>query len=184
MKRTAETALGALSPGESQGYTTRARLEAKAKGKDEDRSLSSVVKKGKDRWRPNRVLEDYVNLVGDMMYPKLVYPAYGYDSNKSRFPFERITTLGYLLNPVRRPTVAEKWSPYEIAVFEASLTLFGKNFHQVAKFIKTKSTKDVIEFYYMWKKTGHYKQWKKVCDLPDWRDDPDVLREEEEARRR
>ena len=29
--------------------------------------------------------------------------------------------------------------------------------HQVG----TKSTKEVIEFYYVWKKGHHYKQWKK-----------------------
>lgn len=27
--------------------------------------------------------------------------------------------------------------------------------------IKTKSTKDVIEFYYVWKMTSHYQQWKR-----------------------
>jgi hypothetical protein len=125
-------------------------LEVKPKNAAEaDRS---VVGKGKDRWRPHRATEDYVNFVGDIMYPKTVFPAPGYDASKGRFPFERISTLGFLLNPMRRPMVIEKWSPHEVAVFEASLTLFGKNFHQVAKFIKTKTTKDVIEFYYVWKK--------------------------------
>lgn len=135
----------------SQSQThSRARLEVKPKNAAEaDRS---VVGKGKDRWRPHRATEDYVNFVGDIMYPKTVFPAPGYDASKGRFPFERISTLGFLLNPMRRPMVIEKWSPHEVAVFEASLTLFGKNFHQVAKFIKTKTTKDVIEFYYVWKK--------------------------------
>jgi hypothetical protein len=27
--------------------------------------------------------------------------------------------------------------------------------------VKTKTTKEVIEFYYDWKKTSHYKEWKK-----------------------
>ena len=33
--------------------------------------------------------------------------------------------------------------------------------HQV---LKTKSTKDVIEFYYVWKMTSHYQQWKKAFE--------------------
>lgn len=189
---------------DSQVRDNRPRLETKSKGEHIDRSAN--IKKGKDRWRPHRITEDYVNFVGDMMYPKTVYPAYGYEPTKGRFPFERITTLGYLLNPMRRPSVAEKWSPYEVSVFEASMTLFGKNFHQVAKMVRlhslsllapshnnathshyitvpslkttlqvrSKNTKEVIEFYYFWKKTSHYKQWKKVY-VRDDRDDPEVL---------
>jgi hypothetical protein len=35
--------------------------------------------------------------------------------------------------------------------------------------IKTKSVKEVVEFYYEWKNTSHYKQWKKHY-IPDDRD--------------
>jgi hypothetical protein len=40
--------------------------------------------------------------------------------------------------------------------------------------VKTKTVKEVIEFYYEWKKTGHYKQWKKQY-IPDIRDEPASL---------
>lgn len=40
--------------------------------------------------------------------------------------------------------------------------------------IKTKSTQEIIEFYYMWKKTTHYQQWKKSY-VPDERDTPVLL---------
>jgi len=82
--------------------------------------------------------------------------------------------LSFLLSPIRKPSVVEKWSPLEVAIFEASLALYGKNFHQVQKHIKTKSCKEVIEFYYMWKKTNHYKQWKETY-IPDEPDTPTVL---------
>lgn len=36
------------------------------------------------RWRAQRMTEDYVNLVGDMMYPKVGFGAYGYDTDKAR----------------------------------------------------------------------------------------------------
>jgi hypothetical protein len=63
----------------------------------------------------------------------------------------------------------EKWSPYEIALFEACITLNGKNFHKIQKYIQTKTVKEIIEFYYEWKKTQHYKEWKKSY-FPDERD--------------
>jgi hypothetical protein len=40
--------------------------------------------------------------------------------------------------------------------------------------IKTKSTKEVIEFYYEWKKSRHYQIWKKNY-IPDERDTPTVV---------
>lgn len=43
-----------------------------------------------------------------------------------------------------------------------------------SKQIQTKTVQDVIEFYYDWKKTSHYKQWKKNY-LPDERDVPTVI---------
>ena len=56
--------------------------------------------------------------------------------------------------------VADKWSPYEIALFESALSLVGKHFSHVAHVIKTKSAAECIEFYYVWKKTAHYTAWK------------------------
>ena len=38
-----------------------------------------------------------------------------------------------LLCPVRRPSVIEKWSPFEIAVFEGAIFLHGKCFHTLQK---------------------------------------------------
>ena len=89
----------------------------------------------KERLKKARITEEYVNFVGDIMYPKKVFGPYGHQPEKNRFPVERMTTLGFLLNPLRRRTVLEKWSPLEIALFEASMTLFGKAFHRVQKYV-------------------------------------------------
>lgn len=137
--------------------------------KDKSDKGSGAGVKSKERWRTHRMADDYVCLVGDLMYPKTLIGPYGYDPEEGRLPLDRVTTLGYLLNPLRRPSVIEKWSPFEVAVFEAALTLFGKQFHTVAKYVRSKTTKEVIEFYYDWKKTSHYKQWKKTY-IPDERD--------------
>jgi hypothetical protein len=108
------------------------------------------------------MIEDYTNFVGELMYPKTVFGPYGSVPEEGRFCLSRINTLGYLTSALRRPTVLEKWSPYEVAVFESCLTLFGKDFWQTSKILKTKTTMEVIEFYYSWKKTDHYKQWKRT----------------------
>jgi hypothetical protein len=119
------------------------------------------------RWRAHRMAEDYIQLSSQMMMPGIHLAPFGYDATTGQFPVESITALSILISPLRRPTVVEKWSPYEIAVFEAALAVVGKEFHQVQKFVKTKSTKDIIEFYYIWKKTAHYKVWKRQYILPE-----------------
>lgn len=119
---------------------------------------------------------------------------------------ERIPALGYLLSPLRKPTVIEKWSPYEVSLFESAIMLYGKNFHMIQQIVRpfqahpvttlsavsprhsdgthasrfrlalqvnTKTANEVIEFYYMWKQTSHYKYWKKVY-VPDQLEEEDA----------
>jgi hypothetical protein len=105
--------------------------------------------------------EDYVDFVGSVMYPATKMGPYGYDPLQREYPMEGISILSFIKSPLRRPSVMEKWSPYEIAVFEGSLLHFGKEFRNVSKQIGTKSTREVIDFYYIWKKTGHYRKWKE-----------------------
>jgi hypothetical protein len=106
--------------------------------------------------------EEYVDLVGSMMYPATRFRPYGFNPQKREYPLEGISLLGFMKSPLRRPTIIEKWSPYEIAIFEASLLHYGKEFHTVSKQIESKTTKEVIDFYYVWKKTDHYKRWKET----------------------
>lgn len=123
--------------------------------------------KGEERWRAHRMAEDYISLAGDMMLPGTHLGPFGYDPAQGKYPIERITAYGVLTSPLRKPSVIEKWSPYEIATFEAAVAIFGKQFNTVQKLIRSKSTKDIVEFYYIWKKTHHYKMWKKQYIPPD-----------------
>jgi len=50
----------------------------------------------------------------------------------------------------------------EIAIFEGSMLHYGKEFREISSQIGTKSTREVIDFYYIWKKTDHYKKWKET----------------------
>jgi hypothetical protein len=112
------------------------------------------------RWRSHQMAEDYVNAVGQLVYPGTRFRPYGYDTVNREYPLEHISVLAFLKSPLRRPSIIEKWSPYEVSVFEGAILHHGKEFHLVSREIKTKSTKEVIDFYYIWKKTAHYKKWK------------------------
>ncbi|KAL7575023.1 hypothetical protein ACA910_010836 [Epithemia clementina (nom. ined.)] len=77
-------------------------------------------------------------------------------------PGHAISGLGFLkAKQLRRPTIIEKWNPYEISMFQASLAHHGKRFEFVQKEIGTKTVQEIVDFYYVWKKTSHYQEWKK-----------------------
>lgn len=109
----------------------------------------------------HQMAEEYVDLVGSMMYPATRFRPYGFNPEKREYPLEGISLLGFMKSPLRRPSIIERWSPYEISIFEAGLLHYGKEFRDVSREIGTKTTKDVVDFYYVWKKTGHYKKWKE-----------------------
>lgn len=67
----------------------------------------------------------------------------------------------------RPTTILELWNPREVALFEAALYMHGKKFHKVQSLVKTKTTKDIVAFYYIWKKTSHYQQWKQQYTSED-----------------
>jgi hypothetical protein len=86
------------------------------------------------------------------------------------YPLHHLSALGFIKSPIRCPSVIERWSPYEVAVFEASLAEYGKDFFRVQKEIGgSKTTSEIVEFYYIWKKTSHYAKWKKEY-IPEYLD--------------
>lgn len=123
---------------------------------------------GGARWRAHQMVEDYVEFASNLLlYPTEELPGpFGVDhddDNKTSRPLETISALGYLTAPFRRPTIIETWSPYEIGLFEAGLGRYGKDFRTISKKLmnESKSTKEIIDFYYVWKKTSHYVKWKQ-----------------------
>jgi hypothetical protein len=116
------------------------------------------------RWRAHVLMEYYTEAVGHLMMP----PSSDGKVNPYWDGLERITTLGYLTSPLRQRTVWEDWSPRDVALFEAALMQYGKDFSKIAhKHLLNKQTKDVVAFYYIWKKTKHYKEWKRQYQPDD-----------------
>ena len=155
---------GDAGGGDAQGSSTTTPISAvissAATAVPPDRG-TSLSHPQRQRWRTHQMAEDFVTLAGRMMYPAIRLGPFDYDAAHGRYPIERVAALGVLTSPLRRPAVVERWSPYEIAVFESALSLYGKHFHQVQRVVRTKTTKEIVEFYYIWKKTSHYKVWKR-----------------------
>ncbi|CAK4186353.1 unnamed protein product [Aphanomyces euteiches] len=63
-------------------------------------------------------------------------------------------SLRHFKSPLRPPHVLDSWTPYQIALFELGISQFGKKFHMIQQLIPAKSTRDVVLFYYIWKKCG------------------------------
>jgi len=155
-----------------------------SKVNDTPNSTSTTLQKEQgipQRWRSHQMAEDYISLASSITLPPILkLGPYGYTPTIGQYPIEQVTALGYLTSELRRPTVIEKWNPYEISIFEAALAIHGKVFHTISKFVKTKNTKEVIEFYYVWKKTSHGKRWKNSY-VPEILESEDSSSEEEES---
>lgn len=84
------------------------------------------------------MVEDYVNTCGSIMYPKVTVGPFGYRPCDGRFPLERPSTLGMMRTELRRPTVIEKWSPYQVALFEGAISIHGKVGQRSARLDETR----------------------------------------------
>lgn len=45
------------------------------------------------------------------------------------------------------------WSEEECRQFELGMKKFGKNFNEIKKLVPTRTVKEIVQFYYIWKKT-------------------------------
>lgn len=157
--------IGSSSPGICHRNNVSSEKEAEQLEQDSNinsSSLESTPFESKERWKVHQMAEDYVNFVGTIMYPATQFQPYGYNAQQREYPIEKISMLGFLKSPLRRPNIIERWSPYEIAIFEGSMLHFGKQFRDISRQIGTKTIREVIDFYYIWKKTDHYKKWKET----------------------
>jgi hypothetical protein len=110
----------------------------------------------------HKLTDSYVELASNIvLYEQGQLGPYGYNVAENSWPLQCVSTLQYIQSKLRRGSVLERWSPLEIATFEAAMAVHGKVFDKIQKEIKTKSCQEIIDFYYVWKKTQHYERWKQ-----------------------
>ncbi|UKJ88297.2 metastasis-associated protein MTA2 [Theileria orientalis] len=80
--------------------------------------------------------------------------------NCSKLDLMYRVSFNILKSSHRQPEVIDLWGPKELVLFELALFKYGKEFHEIQKDIPTKSVKEIVDMYYMWKKTTRYKLWK------------------------
>ncbi|CEM28293.1 unnamed protein product [Vitrella brassicaformis CCMP3155] len=79
----------------------------------------------------------------------------------------KMTPFDLLISKYRHSHTIDLWGPKEVMIFEGAICRYGKDFHKIAKLVETKTTKECIDFYYLWKKTSRYRHWKDLRDLSD-----------------
>ncbi|KAF7456139.1 putative Myb-like DNA-binding domain protein [Cryptosporidium felis] len=80
-----------------------------------------------------------------------------------------ISPLDLLTHPFRNKDVIDLWGPHEVVLFECAVCKYGKEFDKIQRIIKTKTTKEIVDFYYsIWKRTNRYKAWKNNRELSDY----------------
>lgn len=102
-------------------------------------------------------LDKYIDIVNDLYFT----PAE--ESQEQKEMQFKFSSLDLLISPLRSQIPLEKWSPYEIALFNCCICKFGKNFEIFEKIIKTKRIDEILEFYSCWKNTKYYSAWKANC---------------------
>ncbi|PFH37141.1 hypothetical protein BESB_035990 [Besnoitia besnoiti] len=73
----------------------------------------------------------------------------------------KLTPLELLTSPLRKDNVIDLWGPKEVALFEAGICKYGKDFSALQRLIQTKTTCEIVDFYYLWKQTNRYIAWKQ-----------------------
>jgi len=110
----------------------------------------------------NARIDTFLHTIGTMYYRN--HANMGTNGNEVWVPADydklEYPTLDLLLSPLRKPNVLDNWCPREIALFEAGICAVGKDFHAIAQLIQSKSCKECVDFYYIWKKSSHYAMWK------------------------
>ncbi|ORM42000.1 uncharacterized protein BXIN_1043 [Babesia sp. Xinjiang] len=69
-------------------------------------------------------------------------------------------SFAMLTSDLRQPQVLDLWGPKEIVLFELGMFKHGKEFYEIQRTIPTKTVQEIVDMYYLWKKTNRYKLWK------------------------
>lgn len=107
-----------------------------------------------------KAFENYLALVSSIYYGGSFACRLLEGAGRRRRKSHGLRKVELLLSPLRKDYAFERWSPYEVAIFETSLCTFGKQFKKIEMLLGVKSYSEVTQFYYKWKQTSHYHAWK------------------------
>ena len=121
--------------------------------------VTSANSRHLDKLRTDALLSS----ISSMYYrPRLVHPNAAdvyVSADYDRFEYP---TVDALLSPLRKSSVLDDWTPLEVALFESGICSYGKDFHAISRLMAGRKTcGQCVEFYYVWKKSGHYAMWKE-----------------------
>ncbi|CAH2045181.1 unnamed protein product, partial [Iphiclides podalirius] len=81
----------------------------------------------------------------------------------------RAATLRLMSRPAAPSQHESRWTPDEVEAFLAGLGHYDKDFYRISQLIRTKDSKQCVQFYYFWKKVT--KDYKPLY-LRSWSTDP------------
>ncbi|KFM65939.1 Mesoderm induction early response protein 1, partial [Stegodyphus mimosarum] len=111
---------------------------------------------GKLLWNPLMISEEETD-----HYLRSIYSTGCYGSTEEEKALFLLHTCRYNAEEALRrysilPQISNTdliWQDDEIQNFEEGLFKYGKDFHSIQVKLRTKSTRDIVEFYYYWKKS-------------------------------
>ena len=153
------TALASTAASASAASTAPAAQLTSASTSAASLPSASVSSRHIDKLRTDLLLSS----ISSMYYrPRLVHPSAAdvyVSADYDRFEYP---TVDALLSPLRKTSVLDEWSPLEVALFESGICSYGKDFHAISRLMAgRKSCGQCVDFYYTWKKSGHYAMWKE-----------------------
>ncbi|KAF9906089.1 putative PHD type zinc finger protein with BAH domain-containing protein [Linnemannia zychae] len=113
--------------------------------------------------KPSHISDEYVaaymNRVNDL---SLCLPSHSADlidralSTLQRSGFDADKAVKEMATVEKRDFDIVDWTPKEIELFEEGIRLYGHELFAIKKKVETRSMKDIVRFFYQWKKTERY----------------------------
>ncbi|KAK3840326.1 MAG: hypothetical protein JOS17DRAFT_726745 [Linnemannia elongata] len=113
--------------------------------------------------KPSHITDEYVaDYMSRVKELSLPLPAHSADlidralSALQRSGFDADTALKEISTVQKRDFDIVDWTPKEIEAFEEGIRLYGHELFAIKKKVETRSMKDIVRFFYKWKKTERY----------------------------
>ncbi|KAF9199294.1 putative PHD type zinc finger protein with BAH domain-containing protein [Haplosporangium sp. Z 27] len=113
--------------------------------------------------KPNNISEefvaDYISRVKDLSLPLPIHSADMMDKallTLQSCGFDADKALKEIAKVQKDDFDIKDWTPAEIESFEEGIRLYGHELFAIKKKVETRSMKDIVRFFYQWKKTERY----------------------------